>query len=151
MCRAHQRGPEGLPSEILGLEGYTFMIKKISWKNIVWKYFFRRFGKVGMAQNQHFGGNPLFNLTREIWVLGHAHFTEPLKKYFQTIFFYEIFFIIKVYLSTCAWAPQNTPRTSHKHSATWNSSYSPPHGGYQITAFISEKKKYPSPSKFKLL
>ena len=46
------------------------------------KIFFRRFGKVGMAQNQHFGGNPLFNLTREIWVLGHAHFSEPLKKIF---------------------------------------------------------------------
>ena len=82
--------------------GVYFYDKKDFMKKYCLEIFFRRFGKVGMAQNQHFGGNPLFNLTREIWVLGHAHFSEPLKKYFQTIFFYEIFFIIKVYISTCA-------------------------------------------------
>ena len=118
MCRAHQRGPEGLPSEILGLEGYTFMIKKISWKNIVWKYFFGGSEKWAWPKTQI----SLVKLNKgfppKCWFWAMPTFPNRWKKYFRIIFFYEIFFIIKVYLSTWAWAPQTVPRTSQQNSAT---------------------------------
>ena len=72
--------------------------KKKSWK-ILSENILRRFGNVGMTQNQHFEGNPVLNLTRESGFGAMPTFLNCWNNIFRNVF--KICFCSKVMYIQC--------------------------------------------------